>query len=343
MKKKVYVKGYFFNNFGDDLFLYILTTRYPEVDFYVFLNKKRYGHFRKLKNLHIIDSSNRINNKFFNYYKKTGKQNILSRWCDYSIMIGGSIFAEKYTGIDELRKIYENHQYYILGANIGPYNHEEYLDCIKEIITRSPDICVRDKKSYELIKDIPNSRYGGDIAFSLPIKNKIEEYKKIFISVMDLETKVFSSEQQQYYENVINSFIKDYHAKGYEIVVASFCERERDNLMVQKIKQRFSFVNELYYKENLFTIIEQIQNSEIVLATRFHAMVLGFLFAKKVVPIIYNSKMVNLLEDIQFKNEIYDIINMRKKAGLGIEYIDVDISEQINTAENHFKMLDGIL
>lgn len=343
MKKKVYVKGYFFNNFGDDIFLYILITRYPGVDFYVFLNKKRYKHFQRFKNLHIIDSNNRINNKLYNYYKKTGKQNILSRLCDYSVMIGGSIFMEKYCNLDELKKIYENTQYYILGANIGPYYHEEYLEYVKEIIAKSCDICVRDIRSYELIKDNPNARYGGDIAFGLCSEKEVEKTKKIFISVMNLEIKDFSREQQQFYENIISSIIEEYHVKKYEIVVASFCEREQDNIMVQKIKQRFPYVRELYYRDNLCYVVEQIQSSEVVIATRFHAMVLGFLYAKKVIPLIYNSKMKNLLEDIRFQNEMYDIINMKKIDGKDQDYKDVDISGQKSTAENHFKKLDNIL
>jgi len=341
--KRVYVKGYFFNNFGDDLFLYILITRYPKVDFYVFVNKDRYRYFRQFKNLHIIDSRNKIYNKIYNYYKRTGKENILSRFCDYSIMIGGSIFMEKNCGKDELWKIYGNHQYYIIGANIGPYYHKEYLECIKKIIRRSPDICVRDRKSYELICDSPNVRYGGDIAFSLCTAKEMNDSKKLFISVMNLEVKGFSAEQQVFYEDVLNNFIQEYHSKDYEIVVASFCTRECDNLMVQKIKGKYSFVQELYYSDNLISIIEQIQSSEIVIATRFHAMVLGLLYGKKVIPLIYNSKMKNLLEDICFQNDMYDIVNLSKVTGKSKEYVDVDISEQIDTAKNHFKKLDSIL
>lgn len=341
--KKVYVNGYFFNNLGDDLFLYILLERYPETNFYVFLNKKKYRSFYKFKNLKMIDSSNKINNKIFNYYKKRDKKNILARYCDYSVMLGGSIFMEKSCSLKELKRVYGRHQYYILGANIGPYFHQEYLEYIRDIVRNCSDFCVRDKMSYNLIQDLPKARLASDIVLSLSIDKSKCNKKQIFVSVIDLESKKFAQDAQDFYLKELSQMILEYYGSGYEVVVASFCNREKDYVMVEKLKQKFYFIRELYYEDNLDEVIQVIKESEVIVATRFHAMILGFLFNKKVIPMIYNQKMTNFLSDINFQNIMYDILKKRKIGGLQKEYLDVNISEQISSAEDHFRELDKVL
>ena len=118
--KRIYVKGYFHGNLGDDLFLYIFLQRYRRAKIYIFADKKKYSELMKLGNLVVISSQNRIFNHIYNYYQKKGTRNILSKYCDFSILLGGSVFMEQYTDKNALIKRHQNVPYYILLANIGP-------------------------------------------------------------------------------------------------------------------------------------------------------------------------------------------------------------------------------
>ena len=54
-------------------------------------------------------------------------------------------------------------------------------------------------------------------------------------------------------------------------------------------------------------ILELIAESEYMVATRFHAMILGLGAGKKVLPLIYHIKLRNVLADLSFRSTYYDI------------------------------------
>ncbi|MEI3326743.1 MAG: polysaccharide pyruvyl transferase family protein [Thomasclavelia sp.] len=56
----------------------------------------------------------------------------------------------------------------------------------------------------------------------------------------------------------------------------------------------------LYYTDtDLEGILNCIGSAEIVIATRFHAMILGWCMGKKTLPIVYSSKMTHVLEEFE--------------------------------------------
>ena len=50
-----------------------------------------------------------------------------------------------------------------------------------------------------------------------------------------------------------------------------------------------------------------MEKAEIIVGTRFHANVIGFAMHKKVIPVIYNDKTRNLLDEIHFEGSSIDI------------------------------------
>ena len=84
---KIYVDAYFAKNLGDDLFVNILTKRYPNHKFYAIAeNEKGYSK----DNLKVYS-----NKYFFKVLKKFQLEKYLANRYDTVVTIGGSMFMEK--------------------------------------------------------------------------------------------------------------------------------------------------------------------------------------------------------------------------------------------------------
>ena len=82
MEKKVLLFGYSRANFGDDLFVYILTKRYPEIQFSIHIKEEKYKRpLANLSNINFIEADRDV------------KQVKIEEF-DAFIYVGGSIFME---------------------------------------------------------------------------------------------------------------------------------------------------------------------------------------------------------------------------------------------------------
>ena len=70
----IYVKGFFYSNLGDDLFLKIITDRYPRTKFICYVNKS-YLEFIKLNKIFNIrlKYSNVVEKIYNTFYRKIYK------------------------------------------------------------------------------------------------------------------------------------------------------------------------------------------------------------------------------------------------------------------------------
>lgn len=350
MAKRVLVNGYFVGNFGDDLFLKILVERYPKCKFYIVANKKLYCEFRRYRNLKIINTSNKYYNFRFQQHLKRGSdyneivKHNLYRICDIAVMIGGSLFMEDKVKLDTLCRQYNQVQYYILGVNVGPIFTEEYMTKVKNIFKNSKDVCVRDKASFAMVKDVKQVRYAPDIVFNLKRILPAMEKKKVVISLINPYIRNFTDSQISFYQKQIQEMIEDYKQKDYEIVLLSFCSKEKDYEYGEEILEKYTFCRLLKYENNMETILSELQESEIIIATRYHAMILGFLMKKKVIPISYSNKMKNVLDDLKFPYSYVDLLQEEKIASRkNVEYEVLDVTDMIKDAAIQFEKLDEVL
>lgn len=128
----------------------------------------------------------------------------------------------------------------------------------------------------------------------------------------------------------------------------SFCEAEGDEAAVNQIlgKTRSENIKPFYYYGNISEALNEIASSEIIISTRFHAVVLGLVFQKKLIPIIYSNKTRNMLNDINYKGKMLEIDKM---PDLDISKIDDylyeygDVSAIGKEAKKHFEKLDKFL
>lgn len=362
--KRVFLYAYDKRNLGDDLFVYTITKRYPDVRFYIWSDKVNQTTFQSLHNLKVLDRDsifvrllNRLRSSFVPRYRAW-----LESRCQAVVYIGGSIFIE-YENWKQILNWWDyeaqNRQFYIMGANFGPYHSEAFRNKLAEIFCSAQDVCFRDQYSYQKFCKVPTVRYAPDILFSYPIKKAAVINKQIFVSPINCETRgegnhTLSIYSDKYFSN-LTGLLKSYLADGYSLVLASFCNEEGDEEAVRKLMKALSLTEEYhrvrcisYDGTNMENMLIEIASSEYVIATRFHATVLALISGRPVFPIVYSDKTINVLQDIGFRGNYADL---RKLGPISYEYSkfnleclqNIDVENLARMAEDHFSMLDCCL
>ncbi len=356
--KKAFLYAYDRRNLGDDLFVHTITKRYPHVKFYMWSNKSNRETFRCLPNLKVVDKESRLV-KFLSWLRPSlgpGYRNWLEYRCEAVVYIGGSIFME-YPNWAQLLTWWEyeaeNRPFYVLGANFGPYHTEAYRQKIAQIYAKMQDICFRDDYSYQLFREVDTVRKAPDILFSYPMPQVSVKKKQIFVSVIDCagrgESHGLAQHDQRYVQNMAQ-MLGQYLTEGYSLVLSSFCREEGDENGIRKILQAMDREGDsniqilVYDGTNADALTQAIAESELVIATRFHAAILAIAAGRPVLPVIYSDKTLHVLEDLGFIGQIIDI---RKDDAYTLSQCPMsfhgDLRMLSEEAQKHFEKLDCVL
>lgn len=353
--KTVNLRYYGAANLGDDIFIKIILDRYKN-KFYLGCKEKRY--IKENKNILFRDNYIRLLIGKVKYIL-TSKYHIpfgLNKG-DLLVYIGGSLFIEN-NNLDAWRRekqFYDSldKPYYILGSNIGPYSSPEFIEIVRSIFSRAEDVCLRDSYSYELVKDLDNVRLATDIVFTLDVsKYKCDtESNNHVISVIDASRK-FDNETSKKYNETIAKIIKKLLVDDESsVTLMSFCEKEGDentcatimSLLPEYIKDK---VETYRYRGDISEALQVLASAKTITGSRFHANILGMVFGKKILPIAYSDKTINILSDMKYPGPIIDI---RSIDSFNINELDfnniqvADISKLKILAEKQFSELDKVL
>lgn len=332
MFKTVFVDCYLAHNLGDDLFLQTLLNRYPDTHFIVIADNSYQDFCKQFDNvdLHVMNMASKKDGliKWWkNYCSFIKKRNVLVRNADATVTIGGSMYMEnprkslrsfigrerRFLSDKGLVRQVSNHEYFIIGANFGPFHSLSYLSFYKKLFSNyCQDVCFRDIYSYNLFSDISVVRHAPDVLFNVDLPKKTHE-EKVFISAVDLRrSDKFGelSEKADAYDRLIIDYMKKYNKAGYDIVLCSFCQYEGDEDGVHRLMELAQTAGiktrALYYRDDVKDVLEELASSSVVIGTRFHAIILGLLAGANILPIMYSDKTKHVLEDIGFdiKNAI---------------------------------------
>lgn len=316
--------GFFGHNVGDDAFFDMLFKRYTDTMFYIMHDPSYAEFFSRYPNVRFYDATRPDIIKINAFGEKFNQSNLfeklLLKICDGVVHIGGSIYQQIGNwqldfDIRQKRKL-RGKKFFAVSNNFGPYTDNSYRDMWAGEFKKWTDICFRDRYSYNLFSDIPIVRYAPDLLFRFPIEKK-ESEKKVSVSVIDTLAPFRTIEKStaEAYENKIVELIKRFSSDGYAVSLLSFCAFAGDNAAADRIlaalpEEVSSNIKNVVYRNNLTEIANEIETSEYVVATRFHAMILGYIAGKKVLPICYSEKMSNVISDLSLSESIITLDNL---------------------------------
>lgn len=371
MKGRAFVDGYLAKNLGDDLFILILLNRYKATKFSMYASSdyKKFIELNHIKNLKLYSPCllskvyNRIVSKLLK--RRYSYKILLSMQYEIYIKISGSIYMEKKIAIANNPKLEYGSQHYrykkvdrfFIGNNFGPYQTENYKKEYELFFHDCKDVCFRDKYSYDLFKDNCNNvRWASDVVFGLTkcnlnYKHIISEHY-VVISVINFDIREEIYRYSSDYFNMLVRIINYYIKHNHKVVLMSFCDKEGDGSYIDKILSSGSIlsVNDMLvysYDFNIEHMLSIIKFADAIIATRFHSMILGWLYEVPTVPIIYSDKMLHVMKDSNF-NGVY--INLQDMNTFDTDQLNdlnnnilLNIKDIIAQSELQFQKLDAKL
>lgn len=366
MSMKALVRAYLNENLGDDLFVYILCNRYPNTKFTIIGESKYKKIASNISNLKFIceDSKKaKIINKAYKLFQKINHQkicnhrsvvmyNIFSKFFNVNVFVTGSFFIQnpEWDGMED--SMWYDSKPHILGCNFGPYYDERYLIEHKLQFAKVNEIFFREHYSCELFNDLNNVHYAPDLVFNLD-KSKFDITDKGYyvISVVNFNKDNDNSlivKHRKYIEYLVR-WIEKIREDDKEAILMSFCTNQGDDGVINEILEELSDtvgIRTFYYSiEGIEKAVSLISNCRGIIASRYHAMILGFLFNKKVLPICYSKKMNNVLKDIGYSGLIADVReDLYPKLSLNdIKTFDnKELDKVVQLAKHAFRNLDMI-
>lgn len=359
--KKVFIYAYTKENLGDDLFVKVLCERYPHVQFKIVCDYRVHRAFNGIENLRVYRTTSKIDSFFSKIGLNIGYNNYLtnriSKSCDAIVNIGGSLFMQRDGWEKQLKnfknKVIKGKNFYLIGCNFGPYYSQSYLNEYGKVFSELTDVCFRDNSSFELFSHLSNVRLASDVVFSLSVNKQSKNEDYVCISVIDCNMKENLKKYTEDYETKIVETIRFIADKGIKIKLLSFCAHEGDLNAINRIHNKLTntsrnMTDVIDYRGNLKEVIEVINHSGGIIATRFHAMILGFICNKPTYPLVYSIKTINVLKDINYKGKFTQIEEINN---LDIKNIyeqiskneTINVNKQIKNSHDQFRELDKLL
>lgn len=361
--KKIFIDAYTRLNLGDDLFVKVLCERYPSSQFTIASHKEYATPFHAIKNLEVASIPRYIDGIMsklnVDYRVSSSIKNKQAKKNDATVIIGGSIFIEPNNWQEHIKKnqnlVNQSNSTYILGSNFGPYQRKNFYEAYGELFSIVDDVCFRDESSYSKFKHLPTVRTAPDVVFSMDTEANATKSanlndKSIVISVIDLSWREDLTEYQDEYEQSIIDISKSLIQKGYKVVLMSFCQYEGDEEAILRILHQAKDENltSYFYNGDIEESMYILNKSSGIIATRFHSMIIGWIFNKPVFPFVYSNKTLNVLNDIEFEGYYLEIeniasINVKQVIAQTIASQPIDVSAKIKQSHENFLKLDQFI
>lgn len=348
---KILLNGYFYQNLGDDLFLHLITERYPNHTFYVPIHGDYAKAYKGKPHVKILPQTK---------WKRAAKK-LLGKLCpslgaypwlygrtDLGVLIGGSMFQEtEGNAMARLQKMPRHPEgQYILGINFGPHKTQAYVDATKDYLASARDVCFRDSVSYGYFSQLENTRLGSDLVFSIQSICPAPEQKQntCVISVMDFSAKDTLAPYAQDYFRFLQKTMEQQRAMGRQIILLSFCKLEGDQSAISALLEQCpqEGVSVMHYDgTNYAQICQTIGSAACMVASRFHSMVLGLSYGVPTIAISYSNKTLQLLQDLGYEDHA---ITPEMLADAQPKVIpSLDMTQWAQLGVSHFQALDRLL
>lgn len=349
---KIFLYGYWERNFGDDLFLKVFLKNIVPYckNVYVLCAKKNRKYYieQGVKTICYDSIMYRIIRIITNKCNGADPYYCLVNNKSVFVMLGGSLFADNLPVLSERQKrknllyaVKRAKASFVIGSNFGPFKDAGYRQLYKSLFLKVNDICFRDKYSADLFNDeLVHVRFAKDISFEYECQVNCENNEYVVFSIIDLSNRRELAEYKESYESTIKKLIKAHINNKDNVVLLSLCKKEGDYDACVRLKN--DFIDEELVEILEYTSVEEIVNlisgCKKIYATRFHAVMIGLIYKKNIVPIIYDEKTENALKsytDLYKSYKISELLDLFTD-----EMIDCN---QVLSIINSDSQLEGII
>ena len=375
--KQILTRFYSANNLGDDLFIDVFSKQFPDCRINLLTGIKHQprnlgANIRIHPYSYIMTGIDFIQSKV-GYRSAPGRLlDHIARACmdhlirknDAVVMIGGSLFmqaglpeeelhfsAGKLPDFECLSTPQNNGKSFLIGSNLGPVYKESYWTDIRNTFSQYNHVCLRDFSSYSMVKDLAHVQYAPDVIFLAPQPEPQIRSEHVVISVIDICRRTSDQSIIDAYFERLREAVNHFTARRIPVTLTSFCKSEGDEDAIHHLLDLLpdqELISTCFYAGNISELMALISNATYIIASRFHAMILGISFGKPVFPFSYNCKTKHYLEDLDFRG---NYATLEQIPDLTLEDILHNYEKQIITdctahktyAHNQFRALREFL
>lgn len=361
MRDRIFVSFYDRANLGDDLLLRALIDRYPGVDFdYLELGAgtQAFAHASHAHAWSVVRYADGVLRRLRVPLRLAARAR---RWLinrsRFAVRIGGSLYMERGAwrldadlDADLLRS---RDGALFINGNFGPWQTPEFLERYTDIFSRAVDVTVRDRASLAQLAGIAGVRLAPDLIFATPRPALADGRDGVVISVIDLSQRESLAEHREAYEAQLAGLADELVAAGEHVTLMSFCAYEGDEAAAGRVldlvaPQARPLVRTHFYRGDVDAALGLIAGARAVLATRFHAMVLGLTFGCRVCTISYSDKTAQVLDDLGLEQHGWTLETFgaapRAEVIEQLAQPGTDLPDHVvEAASGHFDILDSLL
>ncbi len=304
---KILLEAFVDNNFGDNLFVHIVASRYPEYTFYM-VEKEAYA-----------SSYTILKEQIPNLIVQKEEGNLLEI-VDGMFVVGGDMFGNGADYSELIRQVYTVKKRGGVVAFLGnslfcEYSKKTWID-LMVMFSYADIIVVREQTTYKQLKrKIPWLPVvaATDLAFTADVGSIQKEKIHQGLLGVSVRKKVQKEEEIYYpqYCRTVAAQIVDYlnASEQHQVhLLALSSGRFDDNAVAMDIynlcpAEMQDRVGCIVFNGDVSLYMKELQKCEKMLCTRFHALVFAILLDKPFIPIIYEEKMNRFLDEIGYLGE----------------------------------------
>lgn len=302
----ILLDAYFDRNFGDDLFVDTITKLYAEYKFYAFMEyypSEIQKWAERIPNLYLLpDCAVMLRKGFFDAYICVGGD----------IFPDGGDFSKRKAWVDAVKAA--NGKIFFLGfslfSNYSEQTQREIMDLMKDADVIAP----RDGISAELLRkwmperEIPVMADLGFLAkWAVADSRKPKAVTRLGIAVRrpGYAEEAAMEAYNATVAEIINEFLTE--EAGREAVIlalssGSVRDKEVAAAIIEKVTEP-ARVRICTYDGDLENMQQELKQCDLVICTRFHALVACIAMGIPYCPVNYEVKMDNLLQEIGYPGE----------------------------------------
>lgn len=357
MENRNVVDGYFVGNLGDDLFLRVLAERFPNTQFEIQTSEKMFefyegfGDFMKYKSP--------IQKKLLRFFPAWLMARMFKatheKYNTYTLL-GGSLFMDVDSAPlnKRIRDFYGqvSDNAFVIGSNFGPVYNQPMIQWYKKVFQNFDFVTWRDTTSEkkELI-DARKQTTLPDVVLGLNVDNVATiDGQFVLFNLMNIGDVTENTDTINEYLKSVVFNIKLLVSQGERVKLVSIDKDGNDKKFVSRVKcEFFSNVDQVTVSEYIEVdqVLSLFKSSKSVVATRYHSLILAWLFEKPVVSIAYSDKTTNFINTWYPQQKVITLDELSEKMDLGVMQetaIPVEKLTFLKTqAKKHFDSLGAAL